>query len=100
MSTQTSAALQAEINRLQLEVQSLKAEQGSELISVGNYLLARLAQLGVTVSMSSAHCYLSTEGQGLVYVWSPRGFQSWFPGEQTFFLHVSTHANLTGLGSR
>lgn len=49
MTTQASAALQAEVNRLQLEVQSLKAEQGSQHISIGNYLLARLAQLGVTV---------------------------------------------------
>lgn len=49
MTTQASAALQAEVNRLQLEVQSLKVEQGSEHISIGNYLLTRLEQLGVTV---------------------------------------------------
>ncbi|KAF5382607.1 hypothetical protein D9615_002967 [Tricholomella constricta] len=48
MATETSAALQAEINRLQLEVSSLKAQQGTEQITVGNYLLARLEQLGVT----------------------------------------------------
>ena len=32
-----------------VEVHSLKAETGAEDISVGNYLLARLAQLHVTV---------------------------------------------------
>ncbi|KAG6861625.1 hypothetical protein C0995_014064 [Termitomyces sp. Mi166 len=47
MSAQSTAALQAEIHRLKLEVHSLKTEQGSE-ISIGNYLLARLEQLGVT----------------------------------------------------
>ncbi|KAG6850282.1 hypothetical protein H0H93_015539 [Arthromyces matolae] len=47
MSRQSTAALMAEIGRLKLEVHNLKTEQGSE-ISVGNYLLARLEQLGVT----------------------------------------------------
>lgn len=49
MSKQSTAALEAEIHRLNLEVHTLKAQQGSE-ISVGNYLLTRLEQLGVTVS--------------------------------------------------
>ncbi|RDB18060.1 putative pyruvate decarboxylase C13A11.06 [Hypsizygus marmoreus] len=48
MASQTTAALQAEVNRLQLQVDTLKAEQGNEHISIGNYILARLAQLGVT----------------------------------------------------
>ncbi|KAG5349535.1 hypothetical protein C0989_003292 [Termitomyces sp. Mn162] len=47
MSRQSTAALQAEIHRLKLEVHGLKTQQGSE-ISVGNYLLTRLEQLGVT----------------------------------------------------
>ncbi|TFK28011.1 pyruvate decarboxylase [Coprinopsis marcescibilis] len=40
-------ALQSELNRLRLEVQTLQGTRGSERISVGNYLLARLAQLDV-----------------------------------------------------
>lgn len=48
MSSQISTALQAELNRLKLEVHSLRSHQGSEHITVGNYLLARLEQLGVT----------------------------------------------------
>ncbi|KAG6830708.1 hypothetical protein H0H92_015184 [Tricholoma furcatifolium] len=47
MSMQSNAALLAELNRLKLEVHSLKTSSGSE-ISVGNYLLTRLEQLGVT----------------------------------------------------
>ncbi|KAG6906948.1 hypothetical protein DXG01_011208 [Tephrocybe rancida] len=47
MSRQSTAALLAELNRLKLEVHSLKTEQGTE-ISIGNYLLTRLEQLGVT----------------------------------------------------
>ncbi|KAG6856422.1 hypothetical protein H0H87_004641 [Tephrocybe sp. NHM501043] len=47
MARQSNAALMAELNRLKLEVHSLKTEQGTE-ISVGNYLLTRLEQLGVT----------------------------------------------------
>ncbi|KAG5727919.1 putative pyruvate decarboxylase C13A11.06 [Termitomyces sp. T112] len=47
MSSQSTAALEAEIHRLKLEVHSLKTQHGSE-ISVGNYLLTRLEQLGVT----------------------------------------------------
>lgn len=59
MSTEGSAALQAEINRLHLQVDSLKADKGKETIDVGNYLLARLEQLGVTVSLSFGLPYLS-----------------------------------------
>ncbi|KAG6866293.1 hypothetical protein C0991_006389 [Blastosporella zonata] len=47
MARQSNAALMAELSRLKLEVHSLKTEQGTE-ISVGNYLLTRLEQLGVT----------------------------------------------------
>ena len=45
----TVEVLKSQVDRLTLEVQSLKAETGAENISVGNYLLARLAQLHVTV---------------------------------------------------
>ncbi|KAK0201639.1 pyruvate decarboxylase THI3 [Desarmillaria ectypa] len=47
-SSTTNTATQAEINRLRLELQALKVEDGSEQIYVGQYLLARLEQLGVT----------------------------------------------------
>lgn len=42
-------ALKSQVDRLNLEIHSLKAEKGAENISVGNYLLARLAQLDVKV---------------------------------------------------
>lgn len=42
--------LSAELDRIRLELQSLQAERGEEKITIGNYLLSRLAQLGVTVS--------------------------------------------------
>jgi pyruvate decarboxylase len=48
MSTSASnAALNAHVDRLRLEVTELKKEQGSEDISIGDYLLTRLEQLGV-----------------------------------------------------
>lgn len=40
-------SLQAEIDRLKLQVQSLQAEQGHEKVTLGHYLLTRLTQLGV-----------------------------------------------------
>jgi hypothetical protein len=43
-------ALTAEIGRLRLQVHNLKGESGAQNISIGNYLLARLEQLGVRVS--------------------------------------------------
>ena len=39
----------AEIDRLRLEIHSLKGHSGAQSISIGNYLLARLEQLGVQV---------------------------------------------------
>ncbi|KAK0503810.1 pyruvate decarboxylase [Armillaria luteobubalina] len=49
MSSSTAdAAIQAEVNRLKLKLQALEVEDGSEQIYVGQYLLARLEQLGVT----------------------------------------------------
>lgn len=41
--------LKSQVDRLTLEVHSLKAETGAENIAIGNYLLTRLAQLHVTV---------------------------------------------------
>ena len=40
-------ALNAEVDRLRLQVHSLKQEQGSHDITIGEYLLTRLDQLGV-----------------------------------------------------
>ncbi|KAJ6559257.1 pyruvate decarboxylase [Mycena vulgaris] len=48
MSTQSTSALQAEVNRLRLQLESLQVKDGSQPISIGNYLLARLEQLKVT----------------------------------------------------
>lgn len=47
--TQNTALLQAEVDRLKLEIQTLQVRDGVENIPIGNYLLNRLAQLGVTV---------------------------------------------------
>ncbi|KAF5338902.1 hypothetical protein D9611_008753 [Ephemerocybe angulata] len=47
MSAATAESLQAEVDRLRLELQTLKSKQGVEKVSIGNYLLTRLAQLGV-----------------------------------------------------
>nr|AJP77091.1 indole-3-pyruvic acid (IPA) decarboxylase [Tricholoma vaccinum] len=50
----SEATLQAEVDRLRNEVQVLKEEQlgKSTKISIGNYILARLEQLGITVRQS------------------------------------------------
>ncbi|KIY74163.1 pyruvate decarboxylase [Cylindrobasidium torrendii FP15055 ss-10] len=40
--------LQSEINRLKLEVQTLQGESGNQPIYIGQYLIERLKQLGVT----------------------------------------------------
>ncbi|KAF8158340.1 thiamine diphosphate-binding protein [Crassisporium funariophilum] len=47
MSGETDA-LKAEIDRLHLQLQTHQPKAGAKKISVGNYLLSRLAQLGVT----------------------------------------------------
>ncbi|KAF8650164.1 hypothetical protein AX16_005398 [Volvariella volvacea WC 439] len=52
MSTHPHAAaaaetLKAEVDRLKLQFQSLKAKHSAGMISIGNYLLTRLEQLGV-----------------------------------------------------
>ena len=51
-------ALKSQVDRLTLQVHSLKAETGAQDISVGNYLLARLAQLHVTVRTLPCSSYL------------------------------------------
>lgn len=52
--TVTPERLQDEVNRLKLDLKNLRTETGSADIPVGQYLLERLAQLGVTVRLSSA----------------------------------------------
>lgn len=47
---QAMDALQGEVDRLKLELDSLQTSQGAGKIRVGDYILTRLAQLGVTVS--------------------------------------------------
>jgi pyruvate decarboxylase len=50
MSSQSNTALQTEVDRLRVELQTMKGEQKAAKISIGNYILSRLEQLGVTVS--------------------------------------------------
>ncbi|KAJ7288386.1 thiamine diphosphate-binding protein [Mycena rebaudengoi] len=47
-STQPAASLQAEVNRLRLQVESLQVKDGAAPIAIGDYILARLEQLKVT----------------------------------------------------
>ena len=54
MNSQIPTGLEAEINRLQLEILTLRKEQGSVLITIAEYILARLEQLGVRVSVGNA----------------------------------------------
>jgi len=51
--TPRTSALEAEVDRLKLQVHSLKVDEGSSLVHVGEYLLSRLAQLGVKVSLET-----------------------------------------------
>ncbi|EKM79422.1 hypothetical protein AGABI1DRAFT_113984 [Agaricus bisporus var. burnettii JB137-S8] len=44
----TSKALQGEVNRLKLELHTMHTERGTSEITVANYILTRLVQLGVT----------------------------------------------------
>lgn len=48
MSTQSPTVLQAEVDRLRDELQVMKGEQKPPNISIGNYILTRLTQLGAT----------------------------------------------------
>ena len=73
--------LKSQVDRLSLEVHSLKSEAGAENISVGNYLLTRLAQLHVTVRTIPAclpyHCLIFN----IVDVWCTWWFQPGFFGK-------------------
>ena len=55
----TVEVLKSQVDHLSLEVHSLKAVTGAENISIGNYLLTRLAQLHVnvrTIPACSPYC--------------------------------------------
>lgn len=51
--------LKSQVDSLKLEVHTLKAKAGAENISIGNYLLTRLAQLHVKVHIPTCSSYLS-----------------------------------------
>ena len=70
--TVDAEALSAELDRIRLELQSLKAEKGKENITVGGYLLARLAQLGVTVCRLFPSSVLMLSSACTVHVWPSR----------------------------
>jgi pyruvate decarboxylase len=48
---QVADVLQSEVNRLKLELHNMHTQRGTGEITVGNYILTRLAQLGVTVTI-------------------------------------------------
>jgi len=56
MSDIQNSALQTEIDRLRLELKTIQAQSrdAGDQITVADYLLTRLAQLGVTVRVSHA----------------------------------------------
>ena len=61
MSTQAVASLQAEVNRLRHELQTVRlngqvSALAGETMYVGQYLVERLAQLGVTVCIPRTAC--------------------------------------------
>ena len=61
MSTQAVASLQAEVNRLRRELQTVRlngqvSALAGETMYVGQYLVERLAQLGVTVRIPRTAC--------------------------------------------
>ena len=61
MSTQAVASLQAEVNRLRHELQTVRlngqvSALAGETMYVGQYLVERLAQLGVTVRIPRTAC--------------------------------------------
>lgn len=61
MSTQAVASLQAEVNRLRHELQTVRlngqvSALAGETMYVGQYLVERLAQLGVTVRVPRTAC--------------------------------------------
>jgi len=52
----SSEHLNNEINRLRLELTTLKEDAGASNISIANYLLTRLSQLGVKVRLLFVKC--------------------------------------------
>lgn len=81
MSTQAVAHLQGEIHRLRHELRTTTAEEqvpaASEQITIADYLLARLAQLGVTVCVSAAKSRSIHFKSAVDNVRCTRRFQSW-----------------------
>jgi hypothetical protein len=66
MSSTTDSTLQAEVDRLRLELKTIRAQTqdvASGQITVGNYLLTRLEQLGVTVRLLSLFACIDTTFQ-------------------------------------
>lgn len=74
--TVDAEALSAELDRIRLELHTLKAEKGKQNITVGDYLLTRLAQLGVTVRRPLPSCFFILSFACAGYVWPSWRFQS------------------------
>ena len=82
MTVQTVANLQSEVSKLRHELQTLKVEDetphlAGEQIYIANYLLERLAQLGVKVRSTSFLALLSRLTSRIANVWSSWRFQPW-----------------------
>ena len=74
MSLQDVPSLQAQVVSLQTEIQALKV--GGEQITIADYLLKRLEQLGVKVSLNLYRFRpASVDDFFEAYVWCSRGFQ-------------------------
>jgi hypothetical protein len=54
MASQSIESLQAEVNRLQSELNAVHHDEG-EMIYIGEYICRRLVQLGVTVCESDSY---------------------------------------------
>jgi hypothetical protein len=87
MSAQPDASLQAEVNRLRLQLESLQAKDGSEPIAIGDYLLARLEQLKVTVGTSLGLLLPLIIPARAENVWCPWRFQSRIFGKIALYLY-------------
>ena len=75
-----ASVLQSEVDRLRLQLHTLQVEQGVQNISIGNYLLERLAQLGVTVRWDLLLLPINLM-TFTVNVWCSRRFQFRLLGE-------------------
>jgi len=89
MTLQTPTYFEAEINRLQLEILALRKEKGSELITIAEYILARLEQLGVRVSVGNVLDFYSDMNLGVVHVWSSRRLLPPFLSMSILVSHIS-----------